>query len=79
MRQPRLPHRVVPLWVYEPRGKAQGQVVLPQVSANVQEKKMRTKTLITDLLFLWLSSQVRHSKKLAFKEPQVLIYSTKVV
>ena len=76
MRQPRLPHRVVPLWVHEPRGKAQGQVVLPQVSAYVQEKKMRNaknqkpKTENPDY-----SSQVKHFKSnLAFKETQVLFY-----
>ena len=38
VRQPGLSHRVVPLWVHGPQPQAQGQVVLPQVSAHVQEK-----------------------------------------
>ena len=45
LRQPRLPHRVVPLWVHEPGGQAQGQVVLPQVFAAIQEEEVKARKL----------------------------------
>jgi hypothetical protein len=52
LRQPRLPHRVVPLWLHEPGRKAQGQVVLPQVLAALQEEKMNRTRWFCELLFL---------------------------
>ena len=38
LRQPGLPHRVVPLWLDGLTAQAQGQVVLPQVPSSAQEK-----------------------------------------
>ena len=38
LRQPGLSHRVVPLRLHGPDPQAEGQVVLPQVSAHVQEE-----------------------------------------
>ena len=38
LRQPGLSHRVVPLWLHGPEPQAEGEVVLPQVPAHVQEK-----------------------------------------